>query len=63
MTVYELADLYLENTEDMQIWNGKTEKTVFEGNFDEAKISDYAECEVGSFGIENGMIVINIFEN
>lgn len=62
MTVYELADLYIGSKEDMQIWNGSTEKTVFEGSFDGAKRSNYAEYEVGSFGIENGMIVINIFE-
>lgn len=63
MTVYELADLYIESVEDMEIWNGNVEETVFKGTFDEAKESDYAECEVGSFGIENGIIVINIFED
>lgn len=63
MTVYELADLYIESMEDMEIWDGAAEKTVFEGTFDEAIESDYAECEVGSFGIENGIIVINIFED
>lgn len=61
MTVYELSDLYIESTEEMEIWNGSTEKTVFKGSFDEAKESDYAECEVGSFGIEDGIIVINIY--
>ncbi|MDE5965853.1 MAG: hypothetical protein K2G89_03380 [Lachnospiraceae bacterium] len=62
MTVYDLANLYIESGETMQIWNLDTESTVFEGTFDEAKYSDYADCEVGSFGIENGIIVINIDE-
>lgn len=62
MTVYELADLYLCKTEIMQIWSVDAENTVFEGSFDEAKESEYAECEVTSFGIEDGMIVINIDE-
>lgn len=63
MTVYDLTDLYIDGMEDMQIWNGTTETTVFEGTLDEAKNSKYADYEVGSFGIENGIIVINIFED
>lgn len=62
MTVYDLADLYIESSENMQIWNLDTESTVFEGSFDEAKESDYADCTVCTFGIENGIIVINIDE-
>lgn len=60
MTVYDLTDLYIEQSEKMEIWNVETEQTVFTGSFDEAKESDYADCEVGTFGIESGKIVINI---
>lgn len=60
MTVYDLADLYIESSEDMQIWDSETQETVFEGSFEESKGSEYADFEVGSFGIENGIIVINI---
>lgn len=60
MTVYDLADLYINDGEDMEIWNSETDETVFRGTFDEAKDSDFAYCEVSTFGIENGKIVINI---
>lgn len=62
MTVYDLADLYIGTCENMQVWNFETEKTVFEGTFDEVKVSGYADSEVESFGIEDGIIVINIDE-
>ena len=63
MSVYELANLYIEGSKDMQIWNGNTQETVFEGTFDEAKYSNFADCEVLSFGIEDGILVINIDED
>lgn len=63
MTVYELADLYIESMETMQIWSGVKVTTVFEGSFDEAKDNEYSDYEVCSFGIEDGKIVINIYEN
>ena len=63
MSVYELANLYIEGSEDMQIWNGHTQVTVFEGAFDEAKYTKFADCEVLSFGIEDGILVINIDED
>ena len=63
--VYDLCNLYIEGTEDMKIWcafdaeNGG-DGIVFEGSFDEARMSDFASCEVESFGIELGVLVINI---
>lgn len=62
MTVYDLADLYVESSEEMQIRTVETEQIVFEGSFEEAKDSEYADCEVSSFGIEDGILVINIDE-
>lgn len=60
MAVYDLANLYINDGEDMEIWSSEEDKTVFRGTFDEVKDSDYADCEVETFGIENGIIVINI---
>ncbi len=60
MTLYELCDAYINDSEDMEIWDLEKEETVFSGSFDEAKESDYADCEIGTFGIEQGKIVINI---
>ena len=63
--VYDLCNLYIEGTEDMKIWcsfdaeNGG-DGIVFEGTFDEARFSDFSRCEVESFGIELGVLVINI---
>ena len=63
--VYDLCNLYVEGTEDMRIWcafdaeNGG-DGIVFEGAFDEALFSEWKNCEVASFGIENGVLVINI---
>lgn len=60
MTVYELAELYLEKGEEMQIWDVDSEANVFQGSFDEVMGSRYADTDVASFGIEDGMIVINV---
>ena len=63
--VYDLCNLYVEGTEDMRIWcafdaeNGG-DGIVFEGSFDDARMSEWASCEVASFGIECGTLVINI---
>lgn len=63
--VYDLCNLYIEGTEDMKIWcafdaeNGG-DGIVFDGTFDEARFSDFARCEVESFGIEFGVLVVNI---
>lgn len=62
MKVYELADLYDESSNYMQIWNIDTGNTIFEGSFEEATDSKYAECEVGNFGVMGGIVIIKIFE-
>lgn len=60
MTVSELCNLYIEPTETMTIFDNETGKNVFEGSFREAMQSEYSDAEIGSFGIEDGMICINI---
>ena len=60
MTVYEMCNAYIEGGENMQIWSINKEETVFEGTFNDATYSDYSEEEVQSYGIENGIIVLNI---
>jgi len=63
--VYDLCHLYVEGSEDMKIWcafdaEDGGDGIVFEGTFDEAMHSDFASCEVDSFGIECGILVVNI---
>ena len=65
ITVYDLCNLYIEGGEKMNIWCAYDAEMggdgiVFEGTFDEAARSDWADCVVESFGIENGVLVINV---
>ena len=63
--VWDLCNLHIEGTGDMKIWSASdvekgNDGIVFEGMFDEACFSEWKNCEVESFGIEDGVIVINI---
>ena len=61
MTVYELCSLYIESGEVMTIYSMEKNETVFRGTFAQAMFSEYySDEEVGSFGIEDGIICINI---
>ena len=60
MTVYDMCFLYLEENEEMSIWNLDDGKTVFQGTFGEAMQSEFRCEEVQSFDIEDGKIVLNI---
>lgn len=59
-TVEDLAGLYIEGSEEVRIWDIEKEKNVYTGTFNDVVYTDFAEEEVSSFGIENGIIVINI---
>lgn len=59
MTVGEFCDLYIESSDFVAIYSCEAEKNVFEGTYREASYSQYAEEEISSFGIENGIICIN----
>lgn len=60
MNVYDFCALYIEDGEEVVIWSAFKGSNVFRGTFNEAQFSRYAICEVNSFGIENGIICINI---
>ena len=61
ITVFDLCSLYIEYDEEVVIWNIQKEKEVFRGTFSEAMYSiEFADYTEGSFGIENGIICINI---
>lgn len=61
ITVFDLCSLYIEYDEEVVIWNVQKEKEVFRGTFSEAMYSsEFADYTVSSFGIENGIICINI---
>lgn len=57
--VRDLADMALDEDMICQIWTPQ-QGTVFNGSFEEAKDSDYADREVDSFQIEDGVFVMNI---
>ena len=59
-TVEDLAGLYIEGSEKVRIWDIEKEENVYTGTFNDVVYTDFAEEEVASFGIENGIIVINI---
>lgn len=59
ITVRDLAGMALDEDIVCQIWT-PLHGTVFDGSFDEARDSDYADREVDSFQIEDGVFVINI---
>lgn len=59
ITVRDLAGMALDEDIVCQIWT-PLHGTVFDGSFDEARDSDYADKEVDSFQIEDGVFVMNI---
>lgn len=60
ITVRELAGMALDEDAMCQIWTPQY-GTVFNGSFEEAKHSDYADMRIGSFQIEDDMLVMNIY--
>ena len=60
MTVEQLCELYIEDTDSVRIYGLEKGEDVFEGTYREAVYSDYADEEVCSFGVEGGIICINI---
>ena len=65
LTVYDLCNLYVEGRDIMVIWceyaaEHDGDGIVFEGTFNQAIRSDWAECKVESFGIEEGTLVVNV---
>lgn len=59
ITVRDLAGMALDEDIVCQIWT-PLHGTVFDGSFDEARDSDYADREVDSFQIEDGVFVMNV---
>lgn len=59
IAVRDLANLSLDEDVVCQIWTPQ-HGTVFNGSFEEAKDSDYADREVDSFQVEDGVFVMNI---
>lgn len=59
ITVRDLADMAIDEDVVCQIWTPQ-QGTVFNSSFDEARDSDYADREVDSFQIEDGVFVMNV---
>ena len=66
ITVYDLCNLYINDSENVRIWCAYDAEMggdgiVFEDTFNEVMFrSDWSDCVVESFGIENGVLVINV---
>ena len=60
MSVYDLLELYIEENDDMEIYDLSNGKTVFKGTVGDCLYSDFAGCEVCSYGVENGKLVVNV---
>lgn len=59
ITVRELASMAIDEDAVCQIW-APLHGTVFNGSFDEAKSSTYADIIVDNFQVEDGVFVMNI---
>lgn len=59
ITVRDLAGMALDEYATCQTWT-PLRGTVFNGSFEEAKDSDYADIIVDNFQIEDGVFVMNI---
>lgn len=59
ITVRDLASMAIDEDAVCQIWT-PLHGTVFNGSFEEAKYSAYADREVDNFQIEDGIFVMNI---
>lgn len=59
ITVRDLASMAIDEDVICQIWT-LLHGTVFNGSFEEAKYSAYADREVDNFQIEDGIFVMNI---
>nr|DAM22266.1 MAG TPA: hypothetical protein [Bacteriophage sp.] len=59
ITVRDLASMAIDEDVVCQIWT-PLHGTVFNGSFEEAKYSAYADREVDNFQIEDGVFVMNI---
>lgn len=59
ITVRDLASIAIDEDVVCQIWT-PLYGTVFNGSFEEAKYSVYADMEIDNFQIEDGVFVMNI---
>lgn len=59
ITVRDLASMVIDEDVVCQIWT-PLHGTVFNGSFEEAKYSAYADREVDNFQVEDGIFVMNV---
>jgi hypothetical protein len=59
ITVRELASMAIDEDAVCQIWS-VLRGTFFNGSFEEAKSSGYADMIVDNFQIEDGVFVMNV---
>ena len=59
ITAKDLASMAIDEDVVCQIWT-PLHGTVFNGSFEEAKYSAYADREIDNFQVEDGVFVMNI---
>lgn len=59
ITVRDLASMAIDEDVTCQIWSARY-GTIFDGSFEEAKSSTYADIIVDNFQVEDGVFVMNI---
>lgn len=59
ITVRDLASMAIDEDVVCQIW-APLHGMVFNGSFEEAKYSIYADREIDNFQVEDGVFVMNI---
>lgn len=60
LDVYSLCGYALDEWESVKIYSIDRNEEVFEGTFEEARDSEYADCEIMSFEVVDGIFSINI---
>lgn len=60
MSVREMCQWAIEPTDDVKVWSCERGQTVYLGSYKDCATSDFADCTVQSFGIEDGILCINI---
>jgi hypothetical protein len=60
MTVSDFCSLYIEDTDDATIWGLEANEEIACGTIRELMYCEYSSEIVQSYGIENGILCLNI---
>lgn len=60
LTISQFCHLYAEPTDEVRVWDVENGEVLMQCSFHEAEYSAFANLEVGSFNVEDGLICINV---